>query len=355
MLQLVSSHDECCDSNKCSSVLCATVSPSQPPHTVPLHHPNSSSPVSLCWLYRRHTGLRPIWWHQFSDARVTVFSHIMRELRNFFCHCDALFPARAWDEMCKDIFSVSSLWKPCSAATFQTWPCTWVLIHLRTTCTHTHTHTRARVPSWHWLKEWFIDWGAAFLNNLQLSAAKVNANLWTAAIMLQSTRVCFTSCEGVRNLRATGTLAHGLFPCCLGNNGAGCKMSILAVLWALSCVESERAVRVCGPWRESDEWCFIPDDYLLCVTQLWVRGPLSCSSEENWEKSTELLWIAKWDMLTAHVIVKYRLMGIIKLEHCLTQSFSWMLHKGEYQCCRVKTFQLQFWTSVEWLYFSICS
>lgn len=161
--------------------------------------------------------------------------------------------------------------------------------------------------------------------------------------------------EGVRNLRATGTLAHGLFPCCLGNNGAGRKMSILAVLWALSCVESERAVRVCGPWRESDEWCFIPDDYLLCVTQLWVRGPLSCSSEENWEKSTELLWIAKWDTLTAHVIVKYRLMGIIKLEHCLTQSFSWMLHKGEYQCCRVKTFQLQFWTSVEWLYFSICS
>lgn len=220
---------------------------------------------------------------------------------------------------------------------------------------HTHTHTRARVPSWHWLKEWFIDWGAAFLNNLQLSAAKVNANLWTAAIMLQSTRVCFTSCEGVLNLRATGTLVHGLFPCCLGNNGAGRKMSILAILWALSCVESERAVRVCGPWRESDEWCFIPDDYLLCVTQLWVRGPLSCSSEENWEKSTELLWIAKWDTLTAHVIVKYRLMGIIKLEHCLTQSFSWMLHKGEYQCCRVKTFQLQFWTSVEWLYFSICS
>lgn len=48
--------------------------------------------------------------------------------------------------------------------------------------------------------------------------------------MLQSTRVCFTSCEGVLNLRVAGTLAHGLFPRCLGNYGAGRKMSILAVL-----------------------------------------------------------------------------------------------------------------------------
>jgi len=39
-------------------------------------------------------------------------------------------------------------------------------------------------------------------------------------------------------------------------------------------------------------------------------------------KIHRVIEIVKWDTLTAHVIVKYRLMGIVKMEHCSTQSFS---------------------------------
>lgn len=67
---------------------------------------------------------------------------------------------------------------------------------------------------------------------LQRSAVEVNANLSTAAIVLQFTRACFISCEGVLNLRMAGALAHGLFPCCLGNRVPGQKMSISVALWA---------------------------------------------------------------------------------------------------------------------------
>lgn len=98
---------------------------------------------------------------------------------------------------------------------------------------------------------------------------------------------------------------------------------------------------MCGLWRESDEWCLIPDDYLLCVTQLWVSGSLLCSSEKKLRKIHTVTKIVKWDTRTDHVIVKYQLIGIVKLEHCLTQIFSWMLYKGQYQCFHMKTLQLQ--------------
>lgn len=56
---------------------------------------------------------------------------------------------------------------------------------------------------------------------------------------------------------------------------------------------------------------------------------LSCGSaacelllRRKLRKIHTVIEIVKWDTLTAHVIVKYRLMGIVKPERSLTQSFS---------------------------------
>lgn len=167
---------------------------------------------------------------------------------------------------------------------------------------YTHAHT---------LTDWFIDWGGAFLNGLQLSAVEVNTNL-----------NCFSL--GVCKLKASLIweqlwYKHVSYIC----------VALVTVLLVTRCLywsscelrveqSQRRLVRVCGLWRESDEWCLIPDDYLLRVTQLRVSGPLRCSSEGDCWNIHTVTERGKWDMLTVHVIVKYQLMGIVVLEHCLT-------------------------------------
>lgn len=51
-------------------------------------------------------------------------------------------------------------------------------------------------------------------------------------------------------------------------------------------------------------------------------GPCELLLRRKLRKIHTVIEIVKWDTLTAHVIVKYRLMAIVKPERYLTQSFS---------------------------------
>jgi len=181
MLQLVFSHDGCCDSVKCSSVLCATVSPSPllPTHqhqqqqfslTV-LHY--ASAPGCLAfrgWFYQPHASLRWIWWHQFflcpsysvQSYYVEMKNSCLSDVhRHFLCHhCDRTSPE----------------------ATDKTWPQTKVYVHVRATHTLTHTLTLT-------LNDWVIYWLRRSLFSTVCSWVQ-----WRLNANSQLLPLCFSSC-----------------------------------------------------------------------------------------------------------------------------------------------------------------
>lgn len=126
--------------------------------------------------------------------------------------------------------------------------------------------------------------------------------------------ICFISCEGVLNLRMAETLARGLFPCCPGNHVLGHKMSVLVILQALSYVELEGACQCV--WAVTWEWWMVSHPRWLSPLCHLAVGQRASERQlrRKLRKIHTVTETVKWDTLTAHVIVKYRLMGIVKPE-----------------------------------------
>ena len=322
--QLVHSHDGGCDSVKCSSVLCATVSPRPAPTSSPA---SPRSAVSLLWdVWQEGAGfitITLVWGRldgtSFLDARVNLLSHVSREwtVVGFFLlwiFVTATLLMLEPEMRCAQTFLC--------VITVKTLPCS----HLSNLSKHTDMHTYTKHPKTlthtHTLSltEWFIDWGGAFSNYLQLSAVKVDTNLSTAAIL--HVCVCFISCEGVLNLRMAGSLAHGLFPCCLGNHVAVTRCPSqssceLGAVWS-------RSGACHFVWAVMWEWWVVSHPRWLsplCHSAVGQRTS-ELQLRRKLTKIHTVTEILKWDMLTAHGSVKHRLMEIVKLEHCFTQSCS---------------------------------
>lgn len=140
MLQLVSSHDGWCDSDKCSSALCATVSPSLHPRS---HY---GSLWHACEMFGS-PGLvsSPSHWSQ-SDLMAPALKSPAHYFQSHYDRMKNFFFVTEWT-LRWDVhrhFTASSLWKPCPAAIHQTWPHIQACLHARTT----HTHAKSSDTDW---------------------------------------------------------------------------------------------------------------------------------------------------------------------------------------------------------------